>query len=59
MQKTVERSALLSSGITSSDSLVSLTSGGTLINLPFWKNLADDEDDILSDSNKVGVSKMV
>lgn len=59
MQKTVERSALLSSGITSSDSLVSLTSGGTLINLPFWKNLADDEDDILSDSDKVGVSKMV
>ena len=59
MQKTVERSALLSSGIASSDSLITLAGGSTVINLPFWKNLTDDEDDILSDSTEISTSKIV
>lgn len=49
IQKTTEKSALLQSGICSSDSSIKLGAGNTIINLPFWKNLTG-EDEILSDS---------
>lgn len=59
MQKTIERSALINSGIAQSDMELKIPLGGTVINIPFWKNLnTEDVDEILSDSNNIPVSKM-
>lgn len=57
IQKTTEKSALLQSGICSSDSSIKLGAGNTIVNLPFWKNL-DGDDEILSDSTEMSVSKI-
>lgn len=57
IQKTTEKSALLSSGICSSDSNIKLGAGNTIVNLPFWKNLTGD-DEILSDSNAMTVGNI-
>lgn len=57
IQKTVDKSALLQSGICSSDPSIVLNAGNTIVNLPFWKNLTGD-DEILSDSSAMTAGKI-
>lgn len=57
IQKTTDKSAILQSGICSSDPSIVLSAGNTVVNLPFWKNLTGD-DEVLSDSSDMGVSKI-
>lgn len=57
IQKTTEKSALLQSGICSSDSAIVLGAGNTVVNLPFWKNLTGD-DEVLDDTNAMSVSNI-
>ena len=57
IQKTTDKSALLSSGICSADSNIKLGAGNTIINLPFWKNLTGD-DEVLSDTTSMTVGNI-
>ena len=57
IQKTVEKSAFLNSGIASSDPTVVITKGGRTVNIPFWKNLTGTAD-VLSDSDALTVNNI-
>ena len=52
IQKTVEKSAFLNSGIASGDPTVVITKGGRTVNIPFWKNLAGTSE-VLSEPRKI------
>lgn len=57
IQKTVEKSAFLNSGIASGDPTVVITKGGRTVNIPFWKNLAGTSE-VLSDSTGLTVNNI-
>lgn len=57
IQKTTDKSALLQSGICSSDSNIVMGAGNTIVNLPFWKNLTGD-DELLSDGTSMSVGNI-
>ena len=57
IQKTVEKSAFLNSGIASSDPNVVITKGGRTVNIPFWKNLTGTTE-VLSDSASLTVNNI-
>lgn len=60
IQRTTELSALVQSGIIAPDPVLNAlaSGGGRTINMPFWNDL-DGDDEVLSDSNALGVSKIV
>ncbi|CTQ45753.1 major capsid protein [Roseibium aggregatum] len=59
IERSAELSALFRSGIISNDPELNVLAmaGGTLINMPFWKDL-DGEDEVLSDSNPLTVNRI-
>lgn len=57
MQKTTERSALLSSGICTKDDRIVLGQGGNIVTLPFWKNLKGSAS-VMSDTNPANIKKI-
>lgn len=59
MQKATEKSALITSGIATSDPDINITEGGKTVHLRLWENLnSEDEDDILSEDEGLSCSKL-
>ena len=60
IQRTMEKSALVESGIVQNDAqfdeLASLP--GTLVNMPFWNDLAGDESQVMKDEGNITVGKI-
>jgi hypothetical protein len=59
VQKTMEKAAFYMGGIITNDSQLNIlaSSGGTMVNLPFFKDL-EGESEILSDSNPLSVNNI-
>lgn len=60
IQETMEQSALIQSGIITNDSEFNSLAGGanTLINMPFWNDLENEESQVMKDSGDMSVSKI-
>lgn len=60
IQKTMELSELVQSGIIANDSEFDALAGGanTLVNMPFWNDLANDESQVMKDEGDMSVGKI-
>lgn len=60
IQKTMELSELVQSGIIANDSEFDALAGGanTLVNMPFWNDLANDESQVMKDEGDMFVGKI-
>ncbi|MCR6112704.1 coat protein [Bacillus sp. A301a_S52] len=60
IQKTMELSALVQSGVIANDSEFDNLAGGanTLIDMPFWNDLGNEESQIMKDSGDMDVNKI-
>lgn len=60
VQKTMEKSALVQSGIIANDSEFDSLAGGpnTLINMPFWNDLEGTESQVMRDEGEMDINKI-
>lgn len=60
IQRTMELSALVQSGIVANDSQFDALASGphTLINMPFWNDLGNDESQVMKDQGDMSVGKI-
>src|SRR5690606_35689261 len=60
IQRTMELSALIQSGIIANDAEFDSLAGGanTLINMPFWNDLGNEESQIMKDSGDMAINKI-